>query len=241
MIRRALIIYCDNTASGVLTGPSHDNANYRDYLTRNIGGNWYDDEIISLPNPTSLMVQNYIHHFLNGADYSFIVFTGHGGINTHNNKQYLELMDGEIQLLQLKTNAKRQTIIVDACRGYYTAIDEDLRESRMMSFITGAPLQSTRKIFDDAVLRSDAGWTILYAASESQTALDTNKGAVYLISLLKATYQWEATDRKYNILGLNIAHDMAVIYMNDNYETIQEPTMNAEKRITHYPFAVKFT
>jgi hypothetical protein len=239
MIRRALIIYCDNTRSGKLSGPVRDNANFREFLTQNIGGDWSSEEIESLRNPTSVSVRNIINTFLSGADYTFIVFTGHGGINSFDEKQYIELMDSSVPLQQLKTTAKRQTIIIDACRGYYTEGLEDLRESKILTFSIGGILKSTRAIFDDGILRSNEGLTILFAASENQTALDTNKGAAYLLSLLNAAYGWENTDKKYNILGLDVVHEMATDYMNNNFDTIQEPSLNEEKRKRYYPFAVK--
>jgi len=241
MIRRALIIYCDNTQSGKLSGPARDNDNLRKFLTQNIGGDWSPEEIESLRNPTSLSVRNKINTFLSGADYTFIVFTGHGGINTIDERQYIELLDRDVPLQQLKTNAKRQTIIIDACRGYYTVGLEDLRESKILKFSIGGILKSTRAIFDDAILRSDEGLTILFAASENQTALDTTKGAAYLLSLLNAAYGWEDSDKEYNFLGLDVVHDMAADYMNNNFDTIQEPSMNEEKRKRYYPFAVKYT
>jgi len=241
MNRRALIIYCDNTRSGKLSGPTHDNVNLRDFLTQNIGGDWYPEEIKSLRNPTSLTVRDNISSFLSGADYTFIIFTGHGGINTIDDKQYIELLDTDIPIQQLKTNAKRQTVIIDACRGYYTETLEDLRESKSINFAIGGILKSTRTIFDNAILLSEEGLTVLFAASENQTALDTNKGAAYLLSLLSEAYNWEYTDRKYSIFGLDVAHEMAADYMNDNFDTIQVPTMNEEKRKRYYPFAVKYS
>jgi hypothetical protein len=53
MIRRAMIIYCDDTASGELYGPSQDNINYCNFLQNNLGGKWSRNEILSLQNPTS--------------------------------------------------------------------------------------------------------------------------------------------------------------------------------------------
>ena len=52
MNRKALIIYCTETNSGSLTGPRMDNKNIREYLKSDVGGQWYDNEIISLENPT---------------------------------------------------------------------------------------------------------------------------------------------------------------------------------------------
>lgn len=241
MKRRALIIYCTDTDSGHLNGPKYDNDNLRYHLTSNLGGNWRDDEILSLPNPTSQQVFIAVTQFLNDADYTFTVFSGHGYINTNdNNRQYLELSNTDISILNLKTTAQRQSLIIDACRGYYTpakAITKGFAD--VYENFTGQG--STRQLFDTAVNRAEGGWTVLYAASKNQTALDTGNGGAYLLSLLKIAKSWEESDRINNTLTLNISHSIAKVYLHSNFETIQDPIMNEEKRLIHFPFAVKFT
>lgn len=241
MTRRALIIYCTDTDSGHLDGPAYDNANFRDYLTSNLGGDWRDNEILSLSNPTSQQVSRAVTQFLNGADYTFTVFSGHGYLNTNdNNRQYLELADTDISILSLRTRARRQSLIIDACRGYHTpaqAINKGFGD--VYENFTGR--DSTRQIFDNAVNRAESGWTILYAASRNETALDTGNGGAYLLSLLEIAEGWGESDIRYNILPLNTSHSKAKVYLQNNFETIQVPSMNAEKRLTHFPFAVKFT
>jgi hypothetical protein len=241
MIRRALIIYCNDTESGELDGPPHDNQNFCDYLTSSLGGKWHNEEIRSLQNPSSVQVSNAINRFLNGADYTFIIFTGHGYINLDDRKrQYLELSNGDIPISKLRTTAKRQTLIVDSCRGFFsparklTKAFEDVSEH-----FTEKP--NTRKIFDNAVLKAQEGWTVLYAASRNQTALDTEEGAAYLLSLLEVSENWVETNKKNNILPINVAHERAKTYLSENFDTIQVPSQNAEKRINHFPFAVKST
>lgn len=241
MKRRALIIYCNDTESGELDGPLQDNENFRNYLTSSLGGNWYDKEILSLPNPSSILVRAAVNKFLNGADYTFIIFTGHGFINIDDRKrQYVELSNGDIPISNLRTTAQRQMLIVDACRGFFSPARELLKGfSGIFDHFTGKP--NTRKIFDNAVLRAEKGWTVLYAASRNQTALDTEEGAAYLLSLLEVAENWGNVDKKYNILPINVTHDLAKIYLSENFDTIQVPTKNAEKRIYHFPFAVKMT
>lgn len=241
MIRRALIIYCNDTESGELDGPPHDNQNFCDYLTSSLGGNWYDEEIRSLQNPSSVQVSNAISRFLNGADYTFIIFTGHGYINLDDRKrQYVELTNGDIPVSNLRTTAKRQTLIVDACRGFFSPARELTKAfGDVFEHFTGKP--NTRKIFDNAVLKAEEGWTVLYAASRNQTALDTEEGAAYLLSLLEVAENWGETNKRHNILPINVAHERAKTYLSENFDTIQVPSQNAEKRINHFPFAVKTT
>ena len=242
MKRRALIIYCDNTSSGELTGPPCDNEHYRSFLTSNLGGAWEENEILSLSNPSAALVYKAVRQFMSGADYTFTIFTGHGFLNLdENNRQYLEVKDDDISILSLRTNAIRQTLIVDACRGYHSPTVETIRGfSEIYEHFTGDPF-TTRQIFDRAVLRAEIGWTILFAASRNQTALDTDNGAAYLLSLLRIAENWEKLDKKNNIIGLKVVHDNAKIYLSNNFETIQVPSMNREKRLKYFPFAVTAT
>ncbi len=241
MTRRALILFCTDTESGHLNGPEYDNENFKDFLTSNLGGDWLDSEILSIKNPTSLQVSNAVTKFLNGADYTFIIFSGHGYLNTDdNNRQYLELSNTDISIISLRTKALRQTLIIDACRGYHTP-RQSIIKGFSDTYENFEGTSSTRRIFDNAVARAESGWTILYAARKNQTALDTGGGGAYLLSLLKIAEIWGGIDKKNNILPLNITHNRAKEYLSDNFETIQIPTMNAEKRLVHFPFAVKYS
>jgi hypothetical protein len=150
-------------------------------------------------------------------------------------------MDDNISISNLISNAKRQSLIIDACRGYYSPTEEILKcLTESHQYFSGDPF-STREIFDRAVLRAEEGLTVLYAASKNQTALDTDNGAAYLLSLLRIAELWETNDKKNNILNLKVTHDFATKYVSTQFDTIQVPTMNREKRLRHFPFAVKVT
>jgi len=243
MERRALIIYCNNTASGRLNGPIADNKNIIDHLTSYLGGEWYDDEILSLQNPSSQKVSIAVKNFLNGADYTFTIFSGHGFINTDDNKtQYCEVANGDISIMRLVSNAPRQTILIDACRGFHSPSQQALVKgmSGVYEYFTGDPM-STRRIFDNAVLAAEKGITVLYAAYEDESAADSDRGGAYTYSFLKVCKNWEKSDREYNILTVKQAHNAGIMYMNKNFITKQQPTMNQEKRLRYFPIAVKFT
>ena len=70
MNRKALIIYCTETDSGPLIGPQMDNKNIRAYLKSDVGGQWYDDEIISLETPTISEIEDCIAEEFYNVDYS---------------------------------------------------------------------------------------------------------------------------------------------------------------------------
>lgn len=241
MKRKALIIYCDDTPSGSLNGPSHDNFNFRQFLKSNLGGGWYEDEIISLRNPSSYEVSTCLRTHFKYIDYSFILFSGHGFINVdHNNLQYIELSDSDVSILTLRNDSLKQTLIIDACRGFFSPLEKSLENLLVDSYraFTGE-VQSTRKIYEDAIDSADQGWSILYAASENQTALDTSNGAAYLISLLSVSDVWKKTSSHNQILPLNSVHEGAKVYLSQNFTTNQKPAMAQEKRLRYFPFAVK--
>ena len=240
MNRKALIIYCTETDSGPLIGPQMDNKNIRAYLKSDVGGQWYDDEIISLETPTISEIEDCIAEEFYNVDYSFIVFTGHGGIDEKDGQDYLEVADGDIPLSTLVSPAPKQTLIIDACRGYFKHIPDSLQKrfSNLYEYFSGHP--NTRPLFEDAVSQAEEGITILYSANENQSSLDTNKGGAYIYSLLSICKEWEkSVKKKFVYLDLRDAHEEACDYLKRHFITNQKPTMNTEKRRTYYPIAVK--
>jgi hypothetical protein len=239
MERRALIIFCDNTESGSLSGPYRDYINFKNFLTSNLGGDWEEDEILPLRNPTKREVFDSIINFLDGADYTFTIFSGHGFMDRPGGKQFVELLDDSISILQLRTSAKRQTLIIDACRGFES--DHRTEQKTFGDIYEGfAGPTSTRVIFDKAVMAAEQGLTVLYAASENETALDTPSGAAYLLSLLEVANGWSTSNEVDHIIALKNIHLRASKYLFEHFDTIQQPKMNGEKRIRYYPFAVKY-
>jgi hypothetical protein len=242
MKRRALIVYCNDTSSGVLPGPEADNANLRQHLISNLGGDWYENEILSLSNPTTIQVINSVKNHLKGADYTLFAFSGHGYLNMDdNNRQYLELSDGDISIKQVITEVRRQAIIIDACRGFYSPSTSILTKGFEEAYDNLTGKVSTRKLFDHYLMNCEEGLTVLYAANENQTATDSDNGGVYLLSILKVCELWQSSGSSKNIFSLKDAHLFGIKYMNQNFDTIQKPTMNSEKRMRFYPFAVKIS
>lgn len=241
MKRRALIIYCNQTESGNLSGPIADNTNLRNHLLSKLGGEWNNDEILSLQNPTKVQVENAIKYHISNADYSFVVFSGHGCIRVdHNYTQYLEIADSDISIRSLFTNVKRQTIIIDACRGYMIPSTETFSKGfrGITDHFIGKP--STRDLFTQHVLACEEGLSIMYAANQNQSAADSQKGGAYLFSILKVCEIWEDQDKDNTVFPLNVAHSKGTVYMRNNFSTIQEPTIEPERRMRYFPLAVKF-
>lgn len=235
MKRRALIIYCDNTKSGKLSGPSQDNLNFREVLESDLGGGWYSSEVKSLQNPTKEEIEFGVNEFCKDSDYTFIIFTGHGFTDSETNEQYFEIKDCEIPISDLKTYAKRQTILIDSCRGY-----DKVSESLSDKFFMEAKLTySTRKLFDSEVLKCEEGITLLYSASVNQSSSDSDEGGVYILSLIKSIKYWNNNYKNALKLDLKICHTLAVQFLKQDYKlTIQEPQIMPEKRRNYFPIAV---
>jgi hypothetical protein len=207
-----------DSPSGKLEGTSWDNENLREFLTSHLGGDWHENEIISLENPTIRKVKDTILTF-NRYNYSFVVFTGHGELEEYEKIQYIELMDGVISINKLKTDCPRQTIIIDACRGYFSKRQRLLEKS--MNFSNGMESYgqniSTRQLFDDNLTKTEEGLTVLYAANENQSAVASDYGSAYISSLIESAQEWEQTSKNETVLSLKAAHNNSIEYMNDHF------------------------
>lgn len=230
MERRAAIIYCPSTQGGALPGPQKDFKHYNNFLQSSAGGNWRTEEIRGLLNPTKKSVDGIVNNFLKGANYTFIVFTGHGVIQGED--QILEVSDGFIRLANLSTGALRQTVIVDACRERVFP-QEDLVENARTA-VSHFDEQSTRELFDQAIEQSGHGILRLYACSPGQTAGDTLNGAIYSSRLIAGAINWYNDRNNETLLTLNDAHNLVARELTG---TDQTPTI--DKTSLRFPFSVK--
>lgn len=239
MNRKALIIYCTNTESGKLVGTDKDNDNIRKFLISDVGGQWKNDEVISLRDPTAHEIEQCLAEEFENVDYSFIVFSGHGGIDEGNSQDYLEVKDCDIPISMLISSAPKQALIIDACRSYYRRMESSLQKSFSNLNESIYIPQKNRITFDKAVNQAEEGLTILYSASENQSSLATDRGSAYIYSLLSICKEWERNHTNNNVLDLKDAHRLACEYLKKNFHTIQKPIMNIEKRKNYFPIAVK--
>lgn len=241
MNRKALIIACDNTASGPLKGPQKDYENLRTFLEKREGGLWYDREIDYLLNPTIKMVQDKINQM--DADYTFVVFSGHGGTNLQDGQQYVELTDGDLYVGELITKANRQTILIDSCRTLFCDNPnvnerEFVRESLFSKAFSSYTDEQVRLIYEKLILQCEAGITLLNSASENEASVDSKQGAAYICSLLKNASMWESQTRILDVLRVDEVHRLACTSIKRDFMTNQHPQIRPEKRHWYYPFAL---
>jgi hypothetical protein len=114
MIRRALLIGAPGPAntSRFLPGVAKDFRNYQRFLRSPSGGAWTDDEIVRAYNPTRTALLAQVRHLR--ADYTLIVFTGHGGTDPSSNRPFLEInfLGEHVWLDELVTLARQQLVVL---------------------------------------------------------------------------------------------------------------------------------
>lgn len=117
MKRRAIIIEAsDVPGEDNIKGALKDSVNWRKFLNIDLGGDWSDDEIITLHTPTKAEFLKVISE--TPSDYLFVTFSGHGGIV--DGDEVVCLKDGTYSIWKMKTLIKKQspkaTLILDCCR-----------------------------------------------------------------------------------------------------------------------------
>ena len=129
MTRKALIIILpgEKNSKWYLPGTLKDLQNYDSYLKTSVGGKWESSEFDYLINPTKSQILQKIKYI--NENYSLVVYSGHGGINTYNGGFYVETTDGNLHSNNLKTSSSRQLIVFDTCRSFFS---EELNESSFM-------------------------------------------------------------------------------------------------------------
>ena len=239
MTRKALIIICPGTINtrGYLPGTVVDANNYEKFLYSYYGGDWYSFEIEVLTNPTVNTVKDKVKGI--DSDYSFIVFSGHGGTGNLDDRMYVDLVDGDIGISELKTSSKWQTLIIDSCRTVFRQILNELQlkafSDRSLGSITNA-----RKKFDDHLMICEEGIITIFACGKGQAAGEEREvGGVFSSSLIKAGRNWGKTSGRNSILDLNDVFDEALKIMNTDFVTTQQPELNAGRRRYFFPFAVR--
>lgn len=181
MKRQALLI--GNTRG--LAGVPIDMLKTRRFLGSRVGGDWLPTEILELKNPSRIELLAHIKNLkASSADYTFVLFSGHGG---HAHETVLELnADGELVYeSELLNISQRQITIFDCCRA---VIPEHITKSASMESMSESFVRrdDLRARYDARIMQAIPQQVRLYACSKSQSAYDSNEGAIYLGHLLES-------------------------------------------------------
>jgi hypothetical protein len=185
-----------------LPGVQKDITNYQSFFMDEVGGNWYESEIISKMNPKKSDLQSELQNLKNSSlDFLIVVFSGHGG---QEREIVLEINgDGEhIYESALKNIASRQITIYDCCRAS-SRLEFSESYDRMMT--KSAKIDSNiRELYEKRIMQAIPQQLSLFACSIGETAMDTSEGGLYSKNLIKAARSFQT-----EYMSVGKAHETA--------------------------------
>lgn len=240
MKRRALII---GSPDKDIPGVYDDMKNYQAFLKSFAGGAWYDQEITTLESPTTSQVNAQLES-LKSADYSFLIFAGHGGYSEYKRATMLQLNSNtEISENELKVGAPKRTVVIDACR---VLIDrQPLREAIAKAALALDSLRSvdaSRSLFERSVEACYPGIAVLYGCGVGESAGESQGiGGHYSYALLEIARDWENGyyTQRGAVLSVSDAHEKAVKVVSERTGNSQNPKADFPRTLPRFPLAVK--
>ncbi len=189
-ITRQAILIGAPSVKPELPGVTVDINDIKRFLLSNKGGDWREDEIVILSDPSSATVYSQIES-AKYKDYVFITCSGHGEhrVGKGLNDTVMYVKENEtVSIDRINPKNKRHLVIVDVCRNIVKI--EKMEEVRAVfeSFMAKAsiPFIDYRKIFDDAVMANSEGRIVTYSCDLNQSAGDDGHGGVFTQELLSA-------------------------------------------------------
>lgn len=248
MKRKALIIYCTNTKSGELLAVENDFLNMKSYLMSCMGGCWEEGEIIALNNPTKNEVTQCIHKNFRDVDYAFVMFSGHGYVDSSDGLQRVEVKDeygnDNMIIVDLFTPAPRQTIIIDACRKLYDT--RLITESRKLFSSTTQKISDDKKekyrtLFDACIGGANEGTNVIFATSKGSPSICKQNGSVFINSMIeKCTEFFNNTANAKKVLNtedvVNMIGSIEVEF--EDRKMIQKPEVRIFNDSVPFPIAI---
>jgi len=235
MKRIALIIGSAGPPDKFLPGVKVDVRSYKNFLLSPIGGQWYEEEIITLLDEDISKVRRVITSIkMDKPNFAFVVFTGHGYYS--NEQRVLMVGDNELYENELRELAPRELLIIDSCAG----MKEEITEGKVMVeelMIKTAELIDYRKIYEEAIKGCLPQEIILYASSPYEYSADTPKGGLFSKTLLEIAY----SNNEFKILSALMAWELAAEKVKKLSQGKQNPdylaTVRSGKKL---PFSIRY-
>lgn len=240
MVRRALII---GSPDKDIPGVYADMENYQAYLKGFAGGAWYDREIAILESPTRAQLDAQLQ-LLKAADYSFLVFAGHGGYSQSRRTTLLKLNPStDVDENELKIGAPKRTVILDSCR---VLIHEPVsfREAILKGALAMDSYRDpevTRRFFERSIDACYPGIAVMYGCNIGESAGDIKGvGGRYSSTLLELAADWEKRNQQRNeVLSVGDAHEQAASLVSKRSGNTQNPKGEFPRTVPRFPFAVR--
>lgn len=248
MNRNALIVSNagEPGAENYCEGVKRDVENYSSFLLSPNGGMWRASEIEKMDQPTKVAVRQKIAS-LKDSDYLQLIFCGHGFYSVRRNSTIVELRKGEeIDSIEFRGIAKKQTVILDCCREKHPDIPTTMMDS-VMKAARNRPLispEECRKIFNQEIAACSSGLVVLHSCDEGETAGDDSKrGGYYSSSLVRVARKWAAeaivdTSKEFKTLSIVGAHKDAIPLVLSLSGGIQNPQIEKPRSDPYFPFCI---
>jgi hypothetical protein len=179
MKRKALLIGNSNGLAGVKL----DISNYTNFLMGDLGGQWYDSEIVIKMNPTRNDLLATIQNLrVENLDFVFAAFSGHGAfckstiLEINKDEEYIY----ETELIGI---SKRQISIFDCCRNVIPKESLELRKA-IATFSLAESKKNIRIQYEVRIMQAIEQQIQLYACSINESSLDTSEGGLYSKTLI---------------------------------------------------------
>ena len=228
--------YCD--------GVNRDLAFYPEFLRSPLGGAWKHSEITVLDRPGVQAALAAMQN-LKYADYSVVVFTGHGHTDPTTRSTILSLKRGhEIDSLELRRGAPKHTLILDCCRELPApriTTDAQLREEWIAK--PGLDPARCRRAYEAFLDDCHPGLVVLHACRIDELANDDPAaGGHYCSSLLAVTREWSRSRQMepgyFYSLSISAAHERAIPRVDGLSGGRQHPRIEKPRSEHHFPFGV---
>ena len=217
---------------------------YSQFLRANFGGAWYSSEIDVLKRPSVAQARLALGK-LKGVDYGLVIFAGHGEYITSKKTTVLELRRGEeIDSLELRSGASKQTVVLDCCRSIAPESKRAVVFAEAMQKRADTSADSCRFYYEKRISECPSSVSILWACTIGETAGDDRtRGGYYSLGLLDESENWaknSTTDvsKNYSILSVVEAHDKATPTVLRLSGERQHPTIEKVRSGPYFPFAV---
>jgi hypothetical protein len=247
--RKALLIGCPGRpgTNNYLGGVARDLTNYNRFLDSPLGGWWYSSEIVTLDDPPASTVRAAMQT-LKSADYSLVLFSGHGYVTSDRRSTIVCLRgDEEMDSMELRAGADKHTLILDCCRVV-------ARPSRMLAEDALAKMDAAaarlngsrcRRLYEQEISECPAAQIVLHSCDLDERANhDSARGGYYAYSLIDVAETWaennttDLSQKKYALFRMPRAHDRASDAVQRLTGNLQNPQIEKPRSEPYFPFAI---
>ncbi len=194
-MKRSAILIGSPGKTDFLRGVKRDLEGYKNLLCSQVGGEWYDSEIVELYDQSKETIKATLSRIQSdNPDMLFVLFTGHGNYSEIKSSRRLYTDDENfIYGTDLFNLCSKQITVIDTCAGYE---DEPLFESTKSASIGLENFSirlNYRELYDEQIAQCPNQQIKLFACDTGEFSGDTSKGGLYSYNLVKTVSNASST------------------------------------------------